>query len=65
MSFTPQDGDILLECIEKDCSMEGKFYFTVRDQEFYEKQNPPWQPPKRCPSCRKNRKMKQNSSDRY
>lgn len=42
--------DIELKCVE----CKGPFTFTVRDQEFYERNN--FSKPKRCRACRNKRK---------
>ena len=51
--------DKVLVCV--DCGSD--FTFTVRDQEFFAKQNPPFNDPKRCKPCRdvkKQSKMRQD-----
>ena len=49
--------DKYLICTEKHCGAE--YVFSVRDQEFFAKNN--FGEPKRCPSCRKAKKQRMNS----
>lgn len=39
-----------MEDIKKICPCGATFFFTVRDQEFYQKKG--FEPPKRCKPCR-------------
>jgi len=53
-----QFEDQNLECI--DC--QQAFVFTAGEQQFFAKQNPPFNPPKRCKPCRDAKKQsKQNA----
>ena len=49
------DENIKIKC--QDCGKE--FYFTVRDQKFYEENG--YVPPKRCKSCRNARTLRKNN----
>ena len=51
------------EIICIDCN--SKFIHSVRDQEFFNSQTPPFTPPKRCKNCRMKRKAEKTSYKRY
>lgn len=53
-----------LECV--DC--QQSFVFTAGEQQFFAKQNPPFNPPKRCKPCRdakKQQKQGQPNGNRF
>jgi DNA replicative helicase MCM subunit Mcm2 (Cdc46/Mcm family) len=50
--------DQMIKC--QECGTE--FAFTERDQEFYGSKTPPWNPPKRCKTCRDKRKASRGDS---
>ncbi|MCX6806539.1 MAG: zinc-ribbon domain-containing protein [Candidatus Berkelbacteria bacterium] len=45
----------------QDCGKE--FVFTANDQKFFEEKG--YQPPKRCPDCRKAKKQAKSSGQKY
>jgi len=52
-------ADKQIQC--KDCGKD--FVFTEGEQEFYNKQNPPFSDPVRCASCRRAKRERRGDRD--
>lgn len=58
-SSSSSEGDELLTCA--DCN--SPFTFTVGEQRYYSKNS--LQPPKRCPECRRQRKLNRERAEAH
>lgn len=58
--YENEKNDIYIQC-----SCGDTFVFTVKDQEFYARQNPPYPQPKRCKKCRDKRKAEESKFINY